>query len=80
MTETIFEYKFKNGSFLEVTKAGLTLWDSKVGRWVIDASQLVEDSTIRISDVSKEKKGKLAPHIPYYAFYPKKLKKKHAKR
>lgn len=39
----------KGRHYVEITKDGFTLWDAKEGRWVIDASCINRDKSLRIS-------------------------------
>lgn len=45
----LLDFSFPNGNRIEVTESGFTLWDNYERRWVIDASCVASDDTIRLS-------------------------------
>ena len=74
MSKPIKEFHFGKIHRLTVYKEGFTLWDDAAGRWVIDASCLVEDGAYRAMVDFKN----LAEE--FKASYPKPRKKKNSRR
>jgi len=52
-TVVLFEKTYKNGNRVVVTNKGVTIWDNKAGRWVVDASTMLDDSTFRVGGVHR---------------------------
>lgn len=49
MSKTLFEHTFANGTRVDVTDGGVTVWDAKASRWIIDASCIVEDGEFHVA-------------------------------
>lgn len=69
MRKELLDHIFPNGNRLHVTETGFTLWDAYVGRWVLDASCLVDQHTFEVSsDIMRNKSPRQNPE--YNSFYP----------
>lgn len=82
MSKELFKHTFPNGVTLEVNDKGFVVWDDHVKRWTVDASCLVDENEIIISNEIFDKvKYRLlgyskAPFLPARYPPPKQKRKK----
>jgi hypothetical protein len=80
-TITLFEHEYANGIFVDVTTAGVTIWDMRAGkRWIVDASCIAEDDNFAVaSEIVKRQRADYNPIFPAH-FKPHKRKAKRVRR
>lgn len=64
-TKQLFEHVFENGNRVEVTNKGVTIWDARVGRWIVDASCIDEDLEFSLS-AEIYRRAKLKKYNPVF--------------
>lgn len=81
MGKQLFQHSYKNGIRIEITEDGFTVWDDKVGRWVIDGSLMATDQIFTLSSEIIPLKRQISFNTNYPVNYPtKKAKSKRVRR
>lgn len=72
----LLSHVYENGTRVEVTSSGVTIWDGRLGRWIIDASCIAEDNNFSIGKELYERAKTTYANPVLPAFYRKRKTRK----
>lgn len=78
--KTVFSALFHNGIRVDVSTWGVTIWDNKAKRWIVDYSSRGVGDEIHVSQWIKRLRKNPGCALRFSAFYPESNKPKRRKK